>query len=36
MDRWNPVVHRVMKAPPGNGALYAVAPEGDPNKIKWV
>nr|XP_043898190.1 uncharacterized protein LOC122779681 [Solea senegalensis] len=24
-DRWNPVVHRVIRAPPGNGAVYTVA-----------
>lgn len=35
-DRWNPVVHRVIKAPPGNGAMYTVAPEDDPAKVKWV
>ncbi|XP_058468550.1 uncharacterized protein LOC131443163 [Solea solea] len=35
-DRWNPVVHRVIRAPPGNGAVYTVAPEDDPAKIKRV
>ena len=35
-DRWNPVVHRVIEAPPGNGAVYTVAPESDPAKIKRV
>uniref|UniRef100_A0A671VB87 Gypsy retrotransposon integrase-like protein 1 n=1 Tax=Sparus aurata TaxID=8175 RepID=A0A671VB87_SPAAU len=35
-DKWNPVVHRVIKAPPGNGAVYTVAPEDDPAKVKRV
>lgn len=35
-DRWNPVGHRVIKAPHGNGAVYTVAPEDDLVKVKWV
>ncbi len=35
-DKWNPVVHRVLKAPHGNGAVYTVAPEGDLAMVKRV
>ena len=35
-DRWNPVVHRVIKAPHGNGAVYTVAPEDDLARVKRV
>ena len=35
-DRWNPVVHRVTKAPHGNGAVYTVAPEDNLAKVKRV
>lgn len=35
-DKWNPVVHRVIKAPPGNGPVYTVAPSEDLAKVKRV
>lgn len=35
-DRWNPVVHQVIKAPPGNGAVYTVALTTDLATTKQV
>ena len=35
-DRWNPVVHWVIKTPHSNGAVYMVAPKNDLAKIKRV
>lgn len=35
-DKWNPVVHRVLKAPTGEGPVYTVAPVDDLTKVKRV
>lgn len=35
-DKWKPVVHRVVKAPPDNGAVYTVAPEDNPTQVQRV
>uniref|UniRef100_A0A3B4WI95 Gypsy retrotransposon integrase-like protein 1 n=1 Tax=Seriola lalandi dorsalis TaxID=1841481 RepID=A0A3B4WI95_SERLL len=35
-DKWNSVVHRVIKAPPGEGPVYTVAPLDDLTKVKRV
>lgn len=35
-DRCNPAVHRVIKAPPGNGAVYSIAPNDNTTMIKHV
>lgn len=35
-DRWNPVAHQVIRAPPGNGVVYTIAPDDNPTTIKRV
>ena len=35
-DKWNPVVHQVVKAPSGDGSVYTVAPADDLAKVKRV
>uniref|UniRef100_A0A8C5D0D1 Integrase catalytic domain-containing protein n=1 Tax=Gouania willdenowi TaxID=441366 RepID=A0A8C5D0D1_GOUWI len=35
-DKWGSVQHRVVKAPPGEGPVYAVAPVNEPTEVKRV
>lgn len=35
-DQWNSLVHTVMRAPLEAGAVYTIAPVGDPTKPKHV